>query len=389
MASRLEHLQQDVHYCYQCFSWVIGEDWEPHCQAHLAAVITKWCGTVTHCHTLMRPGYCPFCVADKTIPATERLVSWARDHQLWNHVEEHLEACSWPRNCPHPLCDASVFEEPEALRYHLVDEHRFSRKRAKKPVCPPLSNKDPRKRKQTSSAEALQWVSSYPSSSTRTSEADKPVTSSRKRRRPSTPTICPAFLSLREDWVGDDVANSALPSPLLSNRDPYEDGSDRVLLNHADDMPSHRFMSPNSTSVIPVSNIDKILFSRYLRSPSQSPVPSTDCALSESTEATLVALPQHQLCEKLSSATSVSAVHEGLTTRYEGTPSQVCSMPRIRLRVNQPKITLRLNVPRISRALAEEGNATKRRRKQQSREVSRGAKSKDTTSKKAKGRKKR
>lgn len=342
-------------------------------------------------------------MADKTIPAPERLVSWVRDYQLWDHVEEHLEACSWPRDCPHPLCGASVFDKPEALRYHLVDEHRFGRKRAKKPVCSPPTNEQPqqspscpkvtevspRKRKQTPSAEALQWVPSDPSSSTCTAQADESVIRRCKRHRPSPPAICPAALSLQEDWVGDNITYSALPSPLLSNRDSYEDGSNRVLLKRANDLPSPRFMSPGSTSVTSASYDDEILFSQYLRSPSHSPVPSTDCASSESSEATLVALPQHQSCEKPTSATSVSAVHEGPTTRHEGEPSHVRSMPRIRFRVSQPKITLRLSVPRTSRALGEEGNTTKRRRKQQSREESRGAKSKGTTSEKAKGRKRR
>lgn len=402
MASRLGHLQKDIHYCYHCFSWVIGEDWDPHCQAHLADVMTKWCGTVTHCHTLMRPGYCPFCMADKTIPAPERLVSWVRDHQLWDHVEEHLEAGPWPRNCPHPLCGASVFVEAEALRYHLVDEHRFSRKRAKKPVCPPPSKERPQqsipsreiteifpqKRKQTLSAEALQWVSSYSSSSTGTFEAGEPVIRSRKRHRPSPPAICPSALSLQEDWVGG-FTYSAPPTPQLSNKDSYEDGNNGCLLKHADDLPSPRFVSPDSTCGTPVSYDDEILFSQYLRSPSPSPIPSTDCAVSESNDATLVALPQRPSCGKLSGLSSVNAVHEGPTTGLEETPSRVRSKPRIRLRVNQPKITLRLSVPRrVSRAPEEEGNASKRRCKQQSREERRGAKFKGTPPKKAKGRRK-
>jgi ribosomal protein L37AE/L43A len=56
MANRLERLQSDIYYCYQCFDWVVGEQWEPHRQSHLAEMATKRCGTITYCHTLLRPG---------------------------------------------------------------------------------------------------------------------------------------------------------------------------------------------------------------------------------------------------------------------------------------------------------------------------------------------
>jgi hypothetical protein len=82
MASRLERLQSDVHYCHQCFDWVVGEEWEPHCQSHLAGMATKRCGIITYCHTLVRPGYCPFCISDTALPTSKRLKSWTRDHKL-------------------------------------------------------------------------------------------------------------------------------------------------------------------------------------------------------------------------------------------------------------------------------------------------------------------
>jgi hypothetical protein len=100
MANRLGRLLSEIHYCYQCFEWVVGEKWEPHCQAHLDALTSKRCGTVTHCHTLVRPGYCPFCIGKKSLPASERLKPWSRDHKLWMHVkDEHLTDCQWPLVC--------------------------------------------------------------------------------------------------------------------------------------------------------------------------------------------------------------------------------------------------------------------------------------------------
>jgi len=135
------------------------------------------------------------------------------------------------------------------------------------------------------------------------------------------------------------------------------DGSDVTLLKQVDNSAASCFASPDSTRVTPASNGDEILFSQYLRSPSQSPVPSTEGTLSESSEATLVTLQQNQSCEnlKLSLATSANVVHEELTTPHKGRPSHVRAMPRIRLRVNQPKITLRLKVSRISPVPGHDG----------------------------------
>lgn len=133
MASRLERLQSDIHYCYQCLDWFVGENWELHCQSHLAGMTTKRCGTMTYCHTLVRPGYCPFCMSDTGLPASKRLESWTRDHKLWSHVRQDLERRQWPRTCPHPLCD-SLIKDALALQFHFVDEHGLSRTCPERPA---------------------------------------------------------------------------------------------------------------------------------------------------------------------------------------------------------------------------------------------------------------
>jgi hypothetical protein len=126
MASRLEPLQSDVHYCYQYFDWVVGEDWEPHCQSHLAGMAIKLCGTITYCHKLVRPSYCPFCMSDPELFASKRLESRTRDHKLWSHANEHFGKCRWPRVCPYPLCDTTL-KDAASFQFHLVDEYGFSR----------------------------------------------------------------------------------------------------------------------------------------------------------------------------------------------------------------------------------------------------------------------
>lgn len=126
IASKCGHLQTDVHYCHQCFNWVIGpEEWKEHCQTHIIDLGSKRCGTVTYCHTLVRPAYCPFCLGTSN-PTGQRLKSWCRDHALWQHVDKHLQGSKWPKMCPHPLCDVPL-KDSQDLRFHFIDDHGLSR----------------------------------------------------------------------------------------------------------------------------------------------------------------------------------------------------------------------------------------------------------------------
>jgi hypothetical protein len=130
MAGRLGCLQSDVHYCHHCFTWVVGDEWEPHCRLHLSELDSKRCGTVVYCYTLVRPAYCPFCLGDDSLASPQRMISWTRDHQLWKHVSSHMEQQQWPTPCPHPLCDESL-KDSTSLRFHLVDDHAMSSSCAK------------------------------------------------------------------------------------------------------------------------------------------------------------------------------------------------------------------------------------------------------------------
>lgn len=173
MANRLGFLLSEIHYCYQCFDWVIGEDWEPHCQAHLDKLTSKRCGIVTYCHTLVHPGCCPFFIGRTSLSASERLQSWTRDHKLWTHVmDEHLDDSQWPLVCPHPLCD-TPHDDSTSFQFHLIDVHRFSRSRPTRgtnatsvspsdeniPLHDDAGGFPPcRKRKSPSSSGALDWI---------------------------------------------------------------------------------------------------------------------------------------------------------------------------------------------------------------------------------------
>lgn len=77
-----------------------------------------------YCSTLLRPGFCPFCVGDKTLDASCRLESWTRENQLRSHIESHLRKAHWPCHCPFPLCNIRLTDETSFL-YHLNDVHGF------------------------------------------------------------------------------------------------------------------------------------------------------------------------------------------------------------------------------------------------------------------------
>lgn len=349
----------------------------------------------------MRPGYCPFCLAnDKTLTGPERLQSWTRDHQLWGHVEEHLKVGRWPRECPHPLCGTSVFEDAAAFRFHLVDEHQFSRTRPEKPSYSTPPSKQPnenlpdggtlavslsRKRKQPISTDALQWVPRQNSDDTHIITDEVAFSRAPKRRQHSPPGICPAALSLEQNLAVNHAAYSIKPSAILS--DPYLSGteSDKTLIEDEYNLTAPRCASPDSTGWAPVPDDDgdEILFSQYLRSPSPSPASSPEDASSESSAITSVKCPPRQTCgsPRLSSATAASVVREESATR-EGETCHVRTVPRIRLRVSQPKITLRFST---NQSTGNKRSTTKGQGKSEGRRKTKGGKLREARGKRRSG----
>ena len=122
LACTLERLQPELRYCFACFSWSVEEEWDKHCQTHLKSITSKRCASITYCHTLVRPAFCPFCIGDDRLDASSRWNSWTREAKLWGHLQSHLEASRWPLKCPHPLCSLQLNDEISFL-YHLSDVH--------------------------------------------------------------------------------------------------------------------------------------------------------------------------------------------------------------------------------------------------------------------------
>lgn len=144
-------------YCFICFCWFVEEEWNRHCQSHLESITSKRCASITYCHTLVRPTFCPFCIGDNQLSPSFRYASWTREAKLWSHLQAHLEASSWPLVCPHPLCSLALNNEKLFL-YHLSDVHSLR-------VSPYVKNCQRSKR---NPAPLLHWI---------------PETASQKRKR--------------------------------------------------------------------------------------------------------------------------------------------------------------------------------------------------------------
>ena len=270
IASKREQLQSDIHYCHLCFNWVVGpEEWESHCQKHIQTLNSKRCGTITYCHTLVRPGYCPFCLGDAAEPsAGRRLESWRRDHALWKHIDTHLERQRWPLVCPHPLCDTRLSHGKD-LQFHYVDEHGLSRTRPKERDDPTTSSLSPTKtsgakRKSAGDGGELFWESP---------EQFSPSNPPKKIRRRLS-TISPSMLSDPDYDVKCVPAayidvTEAPPAAVMESPPPRDGGEgcwfiDKLDLDHVSPV---ELQSCDST-LIDSPRCDDGLFSQFLRSPS-------------------------------------------------------------------------------------------------------------------------
>ena len=358
MAHRLGHLQSEVHYCYHCFDWAIGNQWNSHCQSHLNGLTTKRCGTITSCHTLVRPGYCPFCMSDLDLPASKQMESWTRDHKLWTHISEHITECQWPCVCPHPLCDENL-KEATAFRFHLVDEHGLSRTQNGEAAAvatldsqeDAISNDEPlwkeypnRKRKKVGSASPLEWMppQSFPDATTAPTERSPRRPS--KRPKQDISTVNPAALSLRDGTSDRQTTQDPFDSLMFYPESSFRKWNDGTTL---DVLMSESDLSPTIDGVIDNVETESLddgsgfdtLFNQYLRSPTNSPSP--DDTASELSGTTL-AVTEHRLS---CNGTNASKSPEEDEAPDHDTPSGEENLPRIRLRVRQPRIILSLKLP--------------------------------------------
>ncbi|KAJ5288305.1 hypothetical protein N7508_011080 [Penicillium antarcticum] len=132
-----------MRYCYECMEWYLSHQWRDHCAEHLQSWQTRHCEVIKYRHTVIRPGYCPFCLSDSDLPADKRLDYWPRSCNLREHIEsQHIPNIDWPLS--KPLCGCiQTFDSERQLRYHLHDKHGLHQAIWKSP-------KLPRKRKRSS-----------------------------------------------------------------------------------------------------------------------------------------------------------------------------------------------------------------------------------------------
>ncbi|OJI99576.1 hypothetical protein ASPVEDRAFT_520307 [Aspergillus versicolor CBS 583.65] len=113
-------------YCYECFDFFTVAEWEDHCKNYLQRDISRRCEIITYCHTLVRPGYCPFCLGCDRLPPSRRMDAWKRSNELRAHVNEDIKRMSDNYICSHPLCNVK-FDSEMHLRYHLCDIHGLNK----------------------------------------------------------------------------------------------------------------------------------------------------------------------------------------------------------------------------------------------------------------------
>jgi hypothetical protein len=291
---------------------------------------SKRCGSITSCHTLVRPGYCPFCLGAR-LPAAERLVSWTRDHKLWAHVNDHAGKCVWPRLCPHPLCD-DLITDNQTLWQHLVDTHGLSHSRP--------DAVSSRKRKHSDGTEFLDWTPDN-------------MRSSSKRSRLETSTISPQLLS-------EPTSAACHVDELVCVKDL---DLDETLLDGCitEVEESHLLETTDTCSA------DDSLFSELLRSPSPSCMSVGE--FSGRSSDTAVDPVFDEAVPTPTAKPPSDALDYGVVRAARQSHAVVKPPIRIRLRVNPPpkrppgpKIILRLKGPKLGKGARKGRNKASRDR---------------------------
>lgn len=355
VTSTHDQLSSNVHYCHWCFNWVVGfTEWQEHCRRHTRDLGSKRCGRLTYCHTLVRPGYCPFCLGNGDVR------SWCRDTALWEHVDGHLKDKRWPQRCPHPLCDVSLADGQD-LRFHFIDDHGFSRALPKTirhlggvaAGLVPEQRLALKRKKLPEDEHEFVWLS------------DDQISPSHllKKARRHTATITPSHL-LRVSDSQDDAASvidlTSLDSPTLEIKAsplPDKECDARLLDDREYDLkPPVRFRSCDTT-LIGSANSDAYddnsdghldLFSQYIRSPSPELVTTVDTK----DVTTARELSSTQGLPPISSQPSLpqrlGAERDGRKDEHREPPGKI----RIRLRVEAPpKPSIVLRIPASERKL--------------------------------------
>lgn len=124
----------------------MDDQWRQHCEIHLQTWENQHCEVILYRYTVIRPGYCPFCLWNQSLFAEDRLQYWLRSDNLREHIEgQHMNEIQWSTKKSTCGC-LQTFESGRELRHHLHDAHGLNEAIWQSP-------KPPRKRKRSCKAE--------------------------------------------------------------------------------------------------------------------------------------------------------------------------------------------------------------------------------------------
>lgn len=375
IAHKLERMQSELIYCYDCFDWFVEEEWDEHCLTHLKSLSSKRCASITYCSVLLRPSFCPFCMGDERLRPSSQWQSWTKEAKLWSHLTAHVMACCWPLKCPHPLCSLQ-FDDDVSFLYHLDDVHSLqmspqirkswpNRRDSKSLICwIPDTTHQKRERPDKSEEEILRAKRHARQAQIGTREVPTRGGSLNQEDSDATqmpPRITPSEVSLVDTAFDDDAMpeltySDSTSSSEIDNFQSIDDFSTDESSSQTE-LPDLFELSNNTSIIQPSRNEAPLLneetvFSQYLRSP--SPECFNTQVISHNVEDHVNIPPQrvsptkacllpedHQFTEPIS-------CHR---VNSQGDP-KISTKPRITLRLHppksspKPKLTLKLSQPK-------------------------------------------
>jgi hypothetical protein len=224
-----------------------------------------------------------------------------------------MDACRWPAECPHPLCDISLADSA-ALTFHFIDDHHIGLSHVK--VSSPQKSDATDDTTIVANVKRMTpdqvWLP-YESLETY-STSDRPA----KRVRSATPTICPRLINSHSTGTLTPV-----------DEDPFWEQPDSActeLSSHHDDELAQQAMSFERAR----ESLGNDLFDEFIRSPSPPSDYSGETVISVNNDHDTFA--------------NQNKKNDRSGNLQEGEIEGVRRAIRIRLRV-QPQVTLRLRRP--------------------------------------------
>ena len=113
--------------CFLCDEWILGPlEWEGHCQTHFDSpqTLPVQCDPLIYCGTLAAAEFCPVCLGDPALSASEQMMQFP-DKEVWR---DHVTCCVQKLDdysmagCLLPWC-TTLWEGALKRQFHLQDVH--------------------------------------------------------------------------------------------------------------------------------------------------------------------------------------------------------------------------------------------------------------------------